>query len=132
MAFYGQKFLTPDQAGPDSALSPEHLETASEIGLEWLTNALDSTKAQDAGNAQLELEALAADGTDLQGIGAVGSRVIAALDHIPWLSKAGLVGAARLPHRTRHPRLRDRRSMPSPRQQHSRRHRPQPRRGRRL
>jgi hypothetical protein len=96
MAFYGQKFLTPDQAGPDSALSPEHLETASEIGLEWLTNALDSTKAQDAGNAQLELEALAADGTDLQGIGAVGSRVIAALDHLPWLSKAGLVGAARL------------------------------------
>ncbi|MGW8359247.1 hypothetical protein ACWGK1_01545 [Streptomyces wedmorensis] len=96
MAFYGNKFLTPDQAGPDFAFSPEHLETASEIGLEWLTNALDSTRPQDAGNARIELDALAADGSDHQGIAAAGGSVIAALDHIPWLSQAGLAGVARL------------------------------------
>lgn len=96
MAFYGNLFLTPDHQGVDTELGVEQLETADEIAFEWLTNALDSTRPKDAGSARLELQALQHDRADAQGIGVVGSRIVDALDHIPWLSKAGLAGLARI------------------------------------
>jgi hypothetical protein len=96
MAFYGDLFLTPDQQGADTELSAEQLETADEIAVEWLTNALDSTRPRDAGSAQLELQALQRDPADAQSLGAVGGRIVAALDHIPWISQASLAGLGRV------------------------------------
>ncbi|MGW2050817.1 alpha/beta fold hydrolase [Streptomyces sp. NPDC001858] len=96
MAFYGNLFLTPDQQGSDTELSAEQLESADEIAFEWLTNALSSTRPKDAGSARLEVQALQRDRADPQGIGAVGGRIIEALDHIPWLSQAGLAGLTRI------------------------------------
>jgi hypothetical protein len=96
MAFYGNRFLTPDQQGTGAELSAEQLDTADEVALEWLTNALDSTRPKDAGTARLELQALRRDRADAQGVGAVGGRIVAALDHLPWISQAGLAGLARV------------------------------------
>ncbi|HEX5144411.1 MAG TPA: hypothetical protein VFW21_11145, partial [Mycobacterium sp.] len=98
IAFYGNRFLTPDQQGVDTALSHQQLDTADEVALEWLTNALDSSRPKDAGSARLELQALHRDPNDpnAQGVGAVGGRILAALDHIPWLSQAGLTAAGHI------------------------------------
>ncbi|MFI5938132.1 hypothetical protein [Actinoplanes sp. NPDC051494] len=49
MAFYGNLFLTPDQQGDTTELTDNQREIADEIALDWLTNALDSTRARDAG-----------------------------------------------------------------------------------
>jgi len=86
MAFYGNLFLTVDQQGADTDLSVDQLEAADEIALEWLTNALESSRPRDAGSARLELQALQHDRTNAQGMGAIGARILAALDHIPWIS----------------------------------------------
>ncbi|MEU6238596.1 hypothetical protein [Kitasatospora sp. NPDC047058] len=96
MAFYGNRFLSPDQQGTDTGLSGQQLHLADEIALEWLTNALDSTRPKDAGNARIELQALQGGGADAQGFGHVVGRVVDALDHLPWLSQAGLAGLARV------------------------------------
>ncbi|MEU1407879.1 alpha/beta hydrolase [Streptomyces sp. NPDC005728] len=96
MAFYGNLFLSPDQQGADTELDSEQLDTADEIAFQWLTNALDSTRPKDAGSARWELQALQRDRADAQGLGAAGGRIVDALDHIPWLSQAGLAGLARI------------------------------------
>jgi hypothetical protein len=97
MAFYGKVFLTPDRQGSaDVDLSTDQLDLADKIALEWLTNALDSTQPGDAGTARLELRALHRDPAEAQGLGAVGGRVIVALDRIPWFSQAALDGLGRV------------------------------------
>jgi hypothetical protein len=89
MAFYGNLFLTPDRQGDADDLSDDQLDVADQIATEWLTNALDSTRPRDAGNARLELQALDHDHSDAQGIRALRARALAGLDRVPWLSHAG-------------------------------------------
>ncbi|MFI7080909.1 hypothetical protein ACIBO1_26750 [Micromonospora sp. NPDC049903] len=95
MAFYGHLFLTPDQQGDTANLTDAQREIADEIALDWLTNALDSTRARDAGTARQELDALHHDPTDAQGIPGTTARALAALDRIPWIGNAGFHLAAR-------------------------------------
>ncbi|WP_144120913.1 alpha/beta fold hydrolase [Catellatospora sichuanensis] len=95
MAFYGNLFLTPDQQGHTSDLTDAQLDLADDIATEWLTNALDSTRARDAGTARRELDALQHDPTDAQGLRAVTARALASLDRIPWFGNAGFHLAGR-------------------------------------
>jgi hypothetical protein len=91
MAFYGSLFLTPDHQGLDPGdLTDDQQKIADELALAWLHNATTSSDARDAGEAQRELGALTADLTDAQGPRAMAGRAVAALDHIPWFTKAGL------------------------------------------
>lgn len=93
MAFYGGLFLTPDQqSSSEHLLGLEQLNTAEEIALEWLNNALGSTRPRDVGAAQLELQALHRNPDEAQGLRATGRRMVAALDHVPWITQGGLVG----------------------------------------
>lgn len=89
MAFYGQLFLTPDQQGDASELDAEQSDLADDIAAEWLTNALHSTRARDAGTARQELDALNHDPADAQGLRGRTARAVAALDNIPWFGNAG-------------------------------------------
>lgn len=89
MAFYGHLFRTPDQQGDTTELTDTQREIADEIALEWLTNALDSTRARDAGTARQELAALHHDPTDAQGLPGTTARALASLDRIPWFGNGG-------------------------------------------
>ncbi|WJK33050.1 hypothetical protein [Solwaraspora sp. WMMA2065] len=44
MTFYGNLFLTPDQQGQAIDLTEAQRDLADDIAVEWLTNALDSTR----------------------------------------------------------------------------------------
>ncbi|MFC4063472.1 alpha/beta fold hydrolase [Actinoplanes subglobosus] len=91
MAFYGNVFLRPDQQGGASGeLDSGQRELAEELATEFLHNASESTRPRDAGNATLALRALEHGPGDRQGVGAVAGRAVAALDGIPWLSRAGM------------------------------------------
>ncbi len=89
MAFYGNLFLTPDQQGDTSDLADAQRDLADDLAVEWLTNALDSTRARDTGTARQELQALQHDVTDAQGLRGVTARGLASLDRIPWFGNAG-------------------------------------------
>jgi len=95
MAFYGNLFLTPDQQGHTIGLTDAQSEVADEIALDWLTNALDSTRIRDAGTARQELDAMHHDPTDAQGLPGTTARALAALDRIPWFGNAGFHLAGR-------------------------------------
>jgi hypothetical protein len=97
MAFYGSCYLAQDQQGCDGGqFTVQQFAVADAITLEWLTNALESTRPRDAGAAGLELQALRHDPADVQGIGAIAGRIIAALDRIPWITQAGLARLSRV------------------------------------
>ncbi|NJC85695.1 alpha/beta hydrolase [Planosporangium mesophilum] len=99
MAFYGDLFLTPGLQGDGASadFTPDQLNTAVEIALAWLNNAKESPRPRDAGTARLELQALQEDPAGVQGrLSAAVSRIIAALDQVPWFSQVGLRAAARI------------------------------------
>jgi hypothetical protein len=90
MAFYGDRFRIAGQQGVEpGVLTGGRAAIAEELALEWLHNAADSTRPRDAGNARMELAALADDG-QAQGPLAVVGRAVAALDRVPWLTRTGL------------------------------------------
>ena len=94
MAFYGNQFLTPDHQGlsPD-LLRPVEKVIAEELALELLHNAAESPHPKDAGEARRAVADLTSTLEDAQGqLGRTGSRAIAALDRIPWFTRAGLAG----------------------------------------
>ena len=126
MAFYGNKFLSPDHQGlePDP-LTADEQSIAEQLALDLLRSAADSSNPKDAGEARRELAALTADPHDAQGIvKATAVRAAATLDRIPWFGRGTLDRRVRgqphprpghpLPRRPRHPRLRDRPGQQAP------------------
>ena len=101
MAFYGNKFLTPDHQGlePDP-LTADERSIAEQLALDLLRSAADSSNPKDAGEARRELAALTADPHDAQGIvKATAVRAAATLDRIPWFGR-GTLNAASVVNRT--------------------------------
>src|SRR6476469_9469847 len=96
MAFYANKFLSPDHQGlePDP-LTADEQPIAEQLALDLLRSAADSSNPKDAGEARRELAALAADPHDAQGIvKATAVRAAATLDRIPWFGRGTLSAAS--------------------------------------
>jgi hypothetical protein len=101
MAFYGDKFLTPDHQGLEpEPLTADEQSIAEQLALDLLRSAADSSNPKDAGEARRELAALTADSHDAQGIvKATAVRAAATLDRIPWFGR-GTLNAASVVNRT--------------------------------
>ena len=101
MAFYGNKFLTPDHQGLEpEPLTADEESIAEQLALDLLRSAADSSNPKDAGEARRELATLTADPHDAQGIvKATAVRAAATLDRIPWFGR-GTLNAASVVNRT--------------------------------
>jgi len=96
MAFYGNKFLTPDHQGLEpEPLTADEQPIAEQLALDLLRSAADSSNPKDAGEARRELATLTADPHDAQGIlKATAVRAAATLDRIPWFGRGTLSAAS--------------------------------------
>jgi hypothetical protein len=104
MAFYGDRFRTPDQQGITAEdLNADEEDIAEELAVDILENAVHSSNPRDAGEAQRAIGALQRDLADEQGprraARQTAARTVAALDRIPWFTRGGL-GALALANRT--------------------------------
>ena len=96
MAFYGDKFLTPDHQGLEPhPLTAAEQPIAEQLALDLLRSAADSSNPKDAGEACRELAACTADPHDAQGnLKATAVRAAATLDRIPWFGRGTLSAAS--------------------------------------